>query len=532
MKISRLLSILVLLTTLFGFGRANTQGLAKSETPIWTARVQGNTGTPPLRVPSGEPMTPEMLIQLLPKLSGGVAELLATQLGVTQLAGKDLSNLRPSGLDNPVDTDDLVIQNDPSIAVNPVNDSIVAIAYQYDSDCIVSVSYDGGNTFNYNDYAFLPLQSGDACGHPVVRFSPNGVWAYYVYLDIDTSTATSNVVMTTAPGFYPLSIGSPTVVISGSGSFLDAPWVDVAYYDQTGMSNGAVYVTATEYTGSGGCNILFNASTDYGATWDYGSFGSILAAELDCDPTITGARPIGNPSTGYVTVCWYDSESDGSLTGKFDIDCWTDNNFGSSSSFSFTPVNDRKYELPDFLGPLSSYHVWWYGMWPSLAVDNTGLLYIAFAADPNSNPYDVESGNVYVARGFPYTSTAWSNPITVGSGGQAQGFPTVTARCDTRTNKCYSYVAYFDHLNKNKLYHVVYRKGTRPFSASSVGSLGFGPKIRITDGPSWSDDFFIGTHIDSSVISGRRYHVTWTDRADVSGTYDLDDDVMHDMFVP
>jgi hypothetical protein len=537
MRIYRLLTILVVLTMLFSFGRAETRSLAQGQTPPWAANATPSATSPQVRVPSGQPMTTGMMLKHLPKLSAGAAEIVAARLGVTEIADKKLDFSPRTGLDNVINTDDNTNENEPSLAVNPVNDAIV-VAFHHDYptsyECIAMVSYDGGNTFNYQNFVFLPLQApGDYCSDPVVRFSPDGTVAYYFYMDVG---AASDIVMVRADGYDPTNLLTvPIVVLNDYGGFLDKPWGDVAYYDSTGNSNGAVYVTATLFDSSGDCGILFNASTDKGNTWTYGDTGLLLDFSGGCSPVVVqGSRPIGNPYSGWVTACWYNSRSDGFLNGQFNINCWSNDAWGdiwSGNNYSFTAVNGMRYELPYYLGPNGTYHRWFGGMFPSLAVDNTGLLYVAFAADPTSNPNDVESGNVYLARGWPIPG-GFVAPVPVGTGSTAQGFPTVTARCDTRTVRCYSYVAYFDHLSSNKFYNVVYRKGTRPMSFSSIGSLGLGGKVKISDVPSWSDVGFIGDYIDSSVISGRRYHVVWTDRADVYGPSDPDDDVMHDMFVP
>jgi len=528
-------------------------------TPPWAAGVQASSVLPQVRAPGEGIMSAETLRGLLPKLSGGAQQVLIPKLGVTSIAGKALNLVQAAEMDNIINADDDVGENNPTLAVNPKNSAIVAAASHYytasgSKACVARASFDGGESFDYNNDVLLPLQaSGHDCANPVARFSPDGLYAYYFYMDMyhddngtpgdpSDDTTTSDIVMVRADGHDPTNLlTGPIVVLNDYGDFLDKPWGDVAYYDFTGASNGAVYVTATRFASSGDCGILFNASTDKGNTWTYGDTGLLLDNSSGCSPVVvSGSRPIGNPSSGWVTACWYNSRSDGPWNGQFNINCWSNDAWGdamSGNNYSFTAVNGMKYELPYYLGPNGTYHRWWGGMFPSLAVDNTGLLYVAFAADPTSNPNDVESGNVYLARGWPIPGLWWGAPLVVGSNPStvpqlAQGFPTVTARCDGRTMKCYSYIAYFDHLSSNKFYNIVYRKGTRPFSYSSIGTLGLSGKAKINDVTSWSDNSFIGDYIDSSVISGRRYHVIWTDRADVYSKYDYDDDVMHDVLVP
>jgi hypothetical protein len=235
-------------------------------------------------------------------------------------------------------------------------------------------------------------------------------------------------------------------------------------------------------------------------------------------------------------VCWYDSHTDGYITGSFYIDCVANDSFGTGSwSPYFSPGGARKYELAQWLGPSGDYHRWRGAMYPSLAVDEEGMVYIAFTSDPTSNQNDVEAGNVFLTyrRLDANVTLAWKAPIAVGTGSTAQGYATVTARYDPSTKKYFVFVAYSDYSSQNKGYYTVYRKGTRlPVPLSGVlPSTSFGSKIRASDRLSMSDDLFIGDYIDSA-LTARRYHIAWTDRADAYDQYDADDDVLHDVFVP
>ncbi len=555
----RLLSLFALVSIVFASLAAaphqeGTPPPPAGPTPPWAVGVQASSVLPQVRSPGEGVMRAEALRGLLPRLSGGAQQVLIPKLGVTSIAGKALNLVQAAEMDNIVNADGDVGENNPALAVNPKNNAIVAAVSHYYSttskDCVARASFDGGETFDYNNYVLLPLQPGHDCADPVVRFSPDGLYAYYFYMDVyyndngtpgdpNDDTTTSDIVMVRADGYDPtLLLTAQIVVLNDYGNFLDRPWGDVAYYDASGASDAVIYVATTEFDTSGNCSILFNASYDSGNTWRYTDQGTVLASSTSCDPLLTGARPIGNPSPGWVTACWYNSEGDGWLNGKFDIRCWSSNNWGDISggtTYPFTAVNDQRYELPPYLGPKNTYHSWWGGMFPSLAVDQTGLLYIAYTADPTSNAISssAEAGDVVLARGWP-SGTSWGRLAIADRSSLinlAQGHPTVTARCDYKTMRCYSYVAYENYLSGNRLYRISYRKVTRPFSFSVPGTLSLGGQRVISDALSFSDYYFVSDYLDSFVTS-RRYEVIWTDRSDVRDPSVEDDDVMQDMLLP
>jgi hypothetical protein len=481
---------------------------------------------------SGETMTAARMKEILPRLgSGNTVSFIAGKLGVDSIKGKKLDATRVTELDNPVSADTGAYENEPSMAVNPANEAIVVVFTHFygfpgEGPCQAMISYDGGDTFDWNNYYFPPVTAGYSCSDPVVRFSPDGSVVYYEYMNVDPTGTVADILVHRALGYAPdVAIGT-SVPFPNGGGFMDKNWLDVNYY--AGTNPGYVYATTTLFGAGGDCAIMFNQSDDYGATWEYGA-GGMLVYDADCDPFNAGSRPIGAPD-GRVIACWYHTEADGWLTGVFDIRCRENTNWGINGFWGaeFTAVNDKKFELEYYLGPSASYHRLWGSMFPVLGMDPEGFMYIAFAADPSDSATDAQAGDVfYTYNNSPY-SFGWVAPKPVGTGATAQIYPAVSARYDPYSNKMMVYIAYSDYLNKNLFYNTVYRRGTRSPASWAVA---LGAKVILSDVPSMSDYSFIGDYIDSAVTS-RRYHVVWTDRSDVWSIYDYDDDVMHDVVKP
>lgn len=542
-----IISVLVLST--MGAGEYNSAGSGKNPQVNRKLGIPNPMPESELGISSDVMMSQDTLQSLLPKLSTSSAQLLEEAWGLSELNNKGLGDVYTSDLDNPVSVDSAFSENSPSMAVNPTNEQIVVVFNSYIDDtgaisCLATSSFDGGDSFNYNDYVIVPqLNTGDYCSNPVVRFSPDGLYVYYFYMNMFSSTSflTSDILMQRASGTNPTTlIGTPIVVFEGGSDFMDKPWGDVHTYDQRvsgGANAGVVYASATKLYSNSDCGIVFNVSLDYGVTWQNAASNPyLLDHSVNCDRVIQGSRPVGG-NNNYMIVCWYDSHTDGYLNGFFYIDCATNNDRGVGAwSLYFSPGGARKYELSARLGPSGDYHRWLGAMYPSLAVDEEGMVYIAFTADPNSNQNDAEAGNVFLTYRWLDADAAvllWKTPLTVGTGSTAQGFATVAARYDPSTKKYFVYVAYGDYTASNKGYNTVYRRGTRsPKPASgSLPSIALGGKIKASDRVSMSDDISIGDYIDSA-ITARRYHIAWTDRADAYDQFDADDDVLHDVFMP
>jgi hypothetical protein len=540
---------------------------ASPATPLAQAAAPGTLVAPAGPVPrSGsteaksvtDPEHAAFLKKTLPMLgSGYVAERMAASLGVLTIMGKRLDvpqkkvDKARAGLDTPVDTFP-GFQNEPSIAANPADESIV-VAFAHNelnfsgliNACSVYLSFNAGQSYFYA--ADVPMLFGtDFCSDPVVRFSPDGMYVYYSYLSIRGDVSTSDIVVTRAPAFSPTTFDPPTVPLPTlGGSFPDKNWHAVHEFDfSDGVGDGAgfIYVTGTDFTAAGGCDIIYNRSSDYGMTWDFG-VGAILVTTTPCGApfVIQGSHPAGGPGS-QLLVCLYNSEADGWAPGepaaspsdRFDITCRSSADRGSTFSGLITAANNVGFEAPFYLGPGFSFHRWWGTMFPDTVIDHLGIAHITFAHDPTSAKLDAESGNVVYTRNGtggaspPYV-IGWTSRATLGAGARAQGYPAIVAQRTNTNLGLFSlvHVAYYDHFRSplfapNLIYDVVGR-------TSIVSGAGFLPPFRVTDQASLSDFSFIGDYLGLA-SSARRVHVVWTDRADKLSIFDLEDDVMADIF--
>jgi hypothetical protein len=514
--------------------------------------------------PEGQSLSPEsrqkFLRRILPKLGSHVAfRKVAGTLGVTEFRGKRLdlpptrSKSQMLALDQPVDSFDLD-QNEPSIAVNPVDNSVVVVFAHneanftgYDNACSIYVSFDAGVSFTYADDAPL-LNTTDTCADPVVRYSPDGTTVYYSYLSIRDTGDISDSVVTTGDGSDPASfVTGPTTVIPGLTDFIDKPWLGVHTFDAAdGVTDGSgqVYVITTAFFSDGTCGLVYNLSSDYGASWTFANGFVLPGSNNDCNVSfLHGARIEGGPGQ-QVLACYYNSGADGyspdvappALSGRFHVSCVSSGDRWVTTSPQFNAAANVGYELNYYLGPNESYHRWFGGMFPALAIDHRGTAHIAFTVDPTASKVDNESGNVQTTRNTggalnpPYTG-AWTARLTIGTGPntgpRAQGYPTIVAQRSNLTTHSYIYIAYYDHYRSpgtapNLLYDVRYRR-----SINSGGS--YAAPITVTDVPSLSDFEFIGDYFDSAA-NMRRYHLVWTDRADKTSIMDLEDDIYADRF--
>ncbi|HJS73181.1 MAG TPA: hypothetical protein VJ921_02755, partial [Vicinamibacteria bacterium] len=479
----------------------------------WARSRQPRTTKPIPRTmrPRGIGAAPDVkfLRHIMPRLGSDAAfRKVAKTLGVKEWRGKSLDKVStPSdsfamtmALDTPVDSFD-GSQNQPSIAADPTDESVVVVLAQNESNflsvpvaCSIYVSFDAGVSFTYFDDAPL-LNPDDTCAEPLVRFSPDGLNVYFSYLSIRNDGSSSDIVVSIADGDFPETIVTgPTVVIPGGADFVDKPSLGVHTFDNAdGDLSGSsyVYVVGTLFAGAD-CAIVVNASDNYGASW-FTPGGDILNNSTGCDTgALQGPRVAAGPG-GQVLICYFNAGADGlslidpvtSPSNRFQITCNSSADRLNTISTPFNAVVNSGYELNFFLGPNEAYHRWFPGMFPSIAIDHRGNAHITFAMDPTAKKLDAESGNVMYVRSTagavnpPYRVWTPKPPLALGTGPRAQGFPNVVAQRSNLTINSYIYVAYYDHYRSpvtapNLFYDVRYRRSVN-------GGIGFGAPVTVTD---------------------------------------------------
>jgi hypothetical protein len=524
----------------------------------------------PLAAAAGDRGT--VLQSLLPLIGDSRLQVsVARSLGNTQLLGKSLPApaVRPIApavglgeIDHLVSGDPASaggLQSEASVAVNPVDQSVVVVFAQNTGNpsgleyaCTVYLSLDGGLSWAYA-FDAPGVAPPRFCSSPVARFSPDGAALYLAYLDYDKATATSVLRLDKRDGFDPRRDAGSSSVDAGP-HLIDKPWIDVHTFDNSGNPgpgpNAAyLYLTATLFnTATRDCDILYVQYTGY-----MSAVGSAMAdlAHGNCTPPtpmspgfrlVQGARAAGGPGND-VLVCWYDSGTDGWSTGAqlypepgvavkplntFNIACRSSDDNGASFAGNPAPpeaapgswiyaARQVPFEVAFWLGPNANYFRYWASQFPSLTIDHTGQAHIVFTFNlGTANRFGPDQGNVAYLHttGAPTTPrfTRWANRTTIAAGFGAQFFPTVTAqRVAESPTRPYIYIAYADttrsqplgNAQANSIYDIRYRLSTN-------GGTSFAAPVLVTDHASVSDQLYIGDSIDATANAGV-YDIAWTD---------------------
>jgi hypothetical protein len=172
-----------------------------------------------------------------------------------------------------------------------------------------------------------------------------------------------------------------------------------------------VFVTSTILHVIGQCDIVFSRSLDGAESFPNRDAPTILATSATCEPVLQGSRPAGG-SINNVLVCWYNSGTDGWLTGRFDEKCRSSSNNGVSFRPEVTAVSSFRYELPYYKCPSSSFERWWGGMFPSIEITRDSVAHMVYAADPTAGDTDSECGDIYYARSTVSDYDIWT-PIDI-----------------------------------------------------------------------------------------------------------------------
>jgi hypothetical protein len=483
------------------------------------------------------PLPPLLLPALkVPLLSGIPMQIAARELGIRVIEGKDISRNGPPGNASAPKLKDVEIgghstkhENQPAIASNPTNKKNLVAGSHFGGPpspttnrCVAYRSSDNGATWSA---PFTMPQLGDSseCADPVLSYAPDGSRVYYAYMDIKPNNDWDIVVSYSDNDGQ--SWTGPIIALDAQPGFLyDKPWIS-AHVDSS-QSNW-VYVTATQFsTMPGGADrIAFTRSSNKAATF---SNPPTLLDSASSPIVVQGSRPVGGLG-GEVLVAWYNSGSDGWLSGSFSIRVARSGDNGATFDPPVNAVTDSS-ELPFWLGPLAFYHRWWGAMFPDVEIGPDGKAHIVYTHDPVAGSTTAEDGDIrYISsQGAPYN--AWSTPITMSddSSSKAQGYAALEVGDGGQLHAMWE-----DHRlspealpilpnSSNLLYDIFYSRNPQ--------GTGWFRSFRVNEASSMSDFVYIGDYFGITENNTTLFGI-WTDRRDKSGIFDSEDDVYGSLII-
>lgn len=504
-----------------------------------------------IRAQEPEKLVPEEFRDQIQYLSSVPMFLAAESLGITEIAGKDISaGGSPPGSAKAKKLRDVGIgahatkhENEPTIAANPKDKKkLVAGSHFFGlpapttNRCVAYTSSDGGATWSA-PFAMPHLTPFSSCSDPVLAYAPDGSRVYYAYMDIKSASLGGFDIVVSHSDDDGQTWTGPVIALDGIGTGApprfqyDKPWIGT-HVDEN--ESDWVYVTATRFRVSGTIPlnaIDFASSSDKGASWsapatlDSGSNPGVVPFVL-----VQGSRPTGGLG-GDVLVAWYHSGSDGWLAGSFQIRTRRSGNHGLTWDPIVTAAADS-FEAPFWLGPFQFYHRWWGTMFPDVEIDAGGEAHIVYTHDPAANPFPgfsttAEDGDIrYISSGgLPYDT--WSPPVTVNDDGlvRAQGYAALETQHGGQSSSLH--VVWEDHRlspevptafpnSSNLFYDQFY---SRKVPGEGVGWF---TNFRVSDASSINDFIFIGDYID--LTANNKLMAIWTDRRDKASIFDFEDD--------
>jgi hypothetical protein len=441
-------------------------------------------------------------------------------------------------------------ENEPTVAANPKDKKkLVAGSHFFGppspegNRCLAYTSADHGATWSAG-VAMPQLTASSECSDPVLAYAPDGSRVYYAYMDIKmifieappTLTLDFDILLSysdddgaTWVGPVVALNGAPTTIVFDpfsvtAGFEYDKPWV-ATHVDAS--QSAWVYVSATRFDEEPpfDCHIAFTRSSSMGTAFETSALLDSSSGGCANPVLVSGSRPAAGPG-GSVLVGWYNSGTDGWLTGSFEIRVRPSTNHGAT----FAPIviaSDDSFEAPFWLGPGNFYHRWWPVMFPDVEIDPGGEAHIAYTHDPEAGTETAEDGDIrYVnSAGSPYGS--WSTPVTVNDDGlvRAQGFAALETQHGGQSSSVH--VIWEDHRlsanvpiafpeSPNLFYDIFYARKV-------PGGLAWHPNLRVSDVSSINDFLFVGDYID--LTANDKLFGVWTDRKDKRDIFDLEDDV-------
>lgn len=521
---------------------------------------------------------PSTIRRNLLDLAGASAVVSARAFLATQMGGKEITVVDESQpaspkklLDVPVGDHPTKHENEPTVAVNPVDKKVLVAGSHFlgppaptANRCVAYTSSDRGESWSAP--AAMPhLNPLSSCSDPVLAYAPDGSRVYYSYMDIkqifvdppgappptltidfdivisysddDGGTWTGPIVaLNGAPTIITFNPPNPPTIVPGfeydknwHGTHLDA------------SESNWVYVTATRFDEFApfACHIAFTRSSNQGQTWSAPVLldSSVGSCGSGTNPVVQGSRPTGGVG-GEVLVAWFNSGTDGWLNGGFLIRTRRSGNFGAAFDPAVAAATDS-FELPFWLGPSAFYHRWWGGMFPDVEIDPGGNAHIVYTHDSAANPGGVsqtpEDGDVrYVTSlGAPYGAGSWSVPETVNDDGlvRAQGYAAMET---DGGGSSHVHVIWEDHRlspsvpavfpNSSNLFYDIF------YSRKTPGESGWRPNSRVTEASSINDFIFIGDYNDLAISN--KVFAIFTDRRHRTSIFQFEENVFGSQITP
>ncbi len=406
------------------------------------------------------------------------------------------------GVDVRVNQDNLhILQNEPSITINPGLQNNIVVAYNEAPGCGyglgISYSGDGGVTWNDNQIGPIwgiegdPSADADLSGNVFVGFmsyrpnfftDTNGI---YVAVSGDGGMTWPTI---TAVDLHTNSPQSP-------GHFTDKPYLCVDNYPSSPFKDYVYIAWQRDNPNGVNADVYFAASYNAGTTFTTPQKISDLPSNVgQCVGQVPKAAPNGD-----VFVTWADYGLQGHCRAYLYIDKSSD----SGATWGTDVLIDSFIAVPRYPNlPNTSFYVRSY---PTIGVSpmNSNDVYVAIAADPDgvNGPDD---GDIYLWASHDGGQT-WNGPVRVNDDNtyNDQFQPWL----DVKPNGIID-IVWIDRRNDpNDWNFEVY------FAYSTDGGASFSPNVPISDMPyapppspnSWMGEY-IGIDVDNTYA-----YIVWTD---------------------
>ncbi len=302
-----------------------------------------------------------------------------------------------------------------------------------------SRSTNGGNS--WTDLGALPpTPTGFVLGDPVLAYDESRGNVLFANLFCDEIPPLSGqtrcpigVSQSTDGG---ATFGAPVATWPGipTTDFADKEWMAVDN-NPANPTFGDIYVTWTNFLGTGDSPIMFMASTDGGATWGIpgNPGGTATVSDATCAPLAgfphsgQGSQVVVTPN-GDIHVVW-ECFGDTGIQMLHDVSTDGGATWGTDTAIDAFPSADQGFSYVADCG-VAGNRVALNGDvrtndFPSMTADPvTGTIHVAWTKDPDGNAPENDIVDVFFSRSTDGGAT-WSPPVNLSNNGNDQFWPMV-----------------------------------------------------------------------------------------------------------